>query len=118
MLAQAYGREAVSRKCVYEWFKRFREGKETTEDEPSSGRPSKSRPPEIIEKVRQMPAQDRRLPLKSVANSLLHRVYRRYTKFRRTQSIDEMRFCSKESVKILNVSPNKSINEMLTDYFA
>ena len=30
MLVQVYGREAVSRKCVYERFKRFREGKEMT----------------------------------------------------------------------------------------
>ena len=40
MLVQVYGMEAVSRKCVYDWFKRFRDGKETTEDEPHSGRPS------------------------------------------------------------------------------
>jgi transposase len=39
MLVQVYGTKAVSRKCVYDWFKRFRDGKETTEDEPSSGRP-------------------------------------------------------------------------------
>ena len=38
MLVQVYGRKAVSRKSVYEWFKRFREGKETTEDESRSGR--------------------------------------------------------------------------------
>ncbi|KAJ4447940.1 hypothetical protein ANN_09949, partial [Periplaneta americana] len=50
MLVQVYGREAVSRKCVYEWFKRFREGKETIEDEQRSGRPSTSRTPEMIEK--------------------------------------------------------------------
>jgi transposase len=43
MLVQVYGTEAVSRKCVYDWFKRFRDGKETTEDEPRSGRPSTSR---------------------------------------------------------------------------
>ena len=27
----------MSRKCVYEWFKCFHEGKEMTEDEPSFG---------------------------------------------------------------------------------
>lgn len=70
MLVQVYGREAVSRKCVYEWFKRFREGKETTEDEPRSGRPSTSRTPEMIEKVRQMLAQDRRLTLRLIAEEL------------------------------------------------
>ena len=70
MLVQVYGREAVSRKCVYEWSKRFREGKETTEDEPCLGRPSKSRTPEIIEKVRQILAQDRRLTLRLIAEEL------------------------------------------------
>ena len=50
MLVKVYGVEAVGRKCVYEWFKRFREGKETTEDEPRSGRPSTSGIPEIIKK--------------------------------------------------------------------
>ena len=34
MLVQVYGTEVVSRKCVYDWFKRFRDGKEITEDEP------------------------------------------------------------------------------------
>ena len=61
IMVNVYGREAVSRKCVYEWFKHFREGKETTEDEPRSGRSSTRRTPEMIEKVRQMLTQDRRL---------------------------------------------------------
>ena len=70
MLVQVQGREAVRRKCVYEWFKRFRKGKETTEEEPRSSRPSTSRTPEIIEKVRQMLAQDRRLTLRLIAEEL------------------------------------------------
>ena len=63
MLVQVYGTEAVSRKCVYDWFKRFHDGKETTEDEPRSGRPSTSRTPDMIEHVRQMLAQDWRVTL-------------------------------------------------------
>jgi transposase len=39
MLVQVYGTKDVSRKCVYDWFKRFRGGKETTEDGPRSGQP-------------------------------------------------------------------------------
>ena len=70
MLVQVYGREAVSRKCVYEWFKRFREGKETTEDEPRSGRPSTSRTSEMIEKVRQMLAEERRPTLRLIVEEL------------------------------------------------
>ena len=57
MLVQVYGREAVNRISVYEWFKRFREGKGTTEDEPRSSRPSTSRTPEMIENVQEMLAQ-------------------------------------------------------------
>jgi len=51
MLVQVYGTEAVSRKCVYDCFKRFRNGKETTEDEPRLGWPSTSRTPDMIERV-------------------------------------------------------------------
>ena len=45
ILVHVYRREAMSRKCVYEWFKSFHEGKEMTEDEPCSGQPSTSRTP-------------------------------------------------------------------------
>jgi uncharacterized membrane protein len=38
MLVLVYGAEAVSRKCVYDRFKRFRDGKETAEREPRAGR--------------------------------------------------------------------------------
>ena len=63
MLVQVYGTGAVSRKCVYDWFKLFRDGKETTEDEPRSGRPSTSGTPDMIERLRQMLAQDLRVTL-------------------------------------------------------
>ena len=60
----------MSGKCVHEWFKRFREGRDTTEDAPHSVRPSTSRTPEIIEKVRQMLEQDRRLTLRLIVEEL------------------------------------------------
>ena len=70
MFVQVYGTEAVSMKCVCEWFKRFRDGKETTENEPLSGRPSTSRTPDMIERVRQMLAQDWRETLRLMAGEL------------------------------------------------
>ena len=69
ILVQVYKREAVSRKCVYEWFKCFCKGKETTEVEPFSDRPSTSRNPEMIEKV-QMLAQDWQLALRLIVEEL------------------------------------------------
>lgn len=47
MLVQVYGTEAMSRKCVYEWFKHFRDRKETTEVEPRLGQPSTNRIPDM-----------------------------------------------------------------------
>ena len=50
----------------------------------------------------------------AVANSPIHRVYRRYTKFHWTQNIDEMCFFAKESIKILNVSPTNQLKKCQT----
>jgi len=70
MLVQVYGTEAVSRKCVYNWFKCFHDGKETTEDEPCSGRPSTSRTPDMIERVQEMLAKDQRVTLRLMVEEL------------------------------------------------
>ncbi|KMQ82458.1 hypothetical protein RF55_22900 [Lasius niger] len=38
MLKQVYGEEALSRSRTFEWFKRFRDGRESVEDDPHTGR--------------------------------------------------------------------------------
>jgi len=70
MLVQVYGTEAMSRKYVYDWFKRFHGRKETIEDEARSGWTSTSRTPDMIERVRQMLAQDRQVTLRLMAEEL------------------------------------------------
>jgi len=70
MLVQVYGQDAMSRKCVYDWFARFRAGKESVEDEPRSGRSSTSRTVENIERVRVLLAKDRRLTLRLIAEEV------------------------------------------------
>ncbi|GBM18417.1 Putative uncharacterized protein FLJ37770 [Araneus ventricosus] len=67
MLVKMYGVEVVSKKCVFEWFKRFRDGKEDVEDEQRSGRPPTSTTPDNIERVRRMLPDDRRLSLRMIA---------------------------------------------------
>ncbi|GBN49183.1 Putative uncharacterized protein FLJ37770 [Araneus ventricosus] len=62
--------DAVSEKCVFEWFKRFRDGKEDVEDGPRSGRPPTSTTSDNIERVRRMLADDRRLSLRMIAEEL------------------------------------------------
>ncbi|GBN18077.1 Putative uncharacterized protein FLJ37770 [Araneus ventricosus] len=62
--------DAVSQKCVWEWFKRFRDGKEDVKDEPRSGRQPTSTTPYNIERVRRMLADDRWLSLRMIAKEL------------------------------------------------
>ncbi|GBM84251.1 Putative uncharacterized protein FLJ37770 [Araneus ventricosus] len=70
MLVKVYGVDAVSKKCVFEWFKSFRDGKEDVKDEKRSGRPPTSTTPDNIERVRRMLADDRRLSLRMIGEEL------------------------------------------------
>jgi hypothetical protein len=42
IMKNVYGDKCMSRTLCYEWFKRFREGRNSTHDEPRLGRPSMS----------------------------------------------------------------------------
>ncbi|KAJ8946562.1 hypothetical protein NQ318_008292 [Aromia moschata] len=53
MLKEVYGNECLSHIQVFEWFKRFKEGREMTEDDPRSGQPLTSKTDENIEKIEQ-----------------------------------------------------------------
>ncbi|KAJ8937786.1 hypothetical protein NQ318_012266 [Aromia moschata] len=48
MLNEVYGNECLSRTQVFEWGKRFKEERETTEDDPLPGRPSTSKTDEKL----------------------------------------------------------------------
>jgi transposase len=48
----AYGDTASKKSAVYEWYHRFKNGQDTLEDEPCSGRPSTSRDDKNVSKVK------------------------------------------------------------------
>ena len=48
MLKLVYGEAAMTMKTVYKWFKRFRNGCESAEDEERSGCPSTSKTQENV----------------------------------------------------------------------
>ena len=50
---------AMSKTKVYEWYKRFQDGREDVEDDERPGRPSTSRTDENVEKVKEMVMNDR-----------------------------------------------------------
>ena len=70
MLVRVYGDRALSMKCVYEWFARFRGGRESVSDNPRSGRPATAVSDENIEKVRTSITNDRRLTVHMIADEL------------------------------------------------
>ena len=42
MLKQVYGEDCLSRTQCYKWFRHFKSGRESSKDDPKTGRPSKS----------------------------------------------------------------------------
>ncbi|EGI63823.1 FLJ37770-like protein [Acromyrmex echinatior] len=69
-MQQIYDSQCLGRAAVFEWHKRFLEGKETLEDDKKSGQPILVRTPEMIEKVRDFVANDRNASLKMMEEAL------------------------------------------------
>jgi transposase len=51
LLQKVYGSDSLSRSMTFEWFKRFREGQESLEDDERSGRPTTNRNEQTIENL-------------------------------------------------------------------
>nr|CAH7718695.1 unnamed protein product [Callosobruchus chinensis] len=58
----------MSRTRVFEWHKRFSEGREEVEDVERTGRPVTSRIEENIKKVNEIVRKDRRLSLRMISD--------------------------------------------------
>jgi len=61
LLQQAYGEDAMDCTQVFDWFRRFKEGRTSVESNPCSGRPSTLRNEETIAEVRTIVHNNRRL---------------------------------------------------------
>ena len=70
MLTKAYGESAMSKTRVYEWYKRFQDGREDVEDNERPGRPSTSTTDENVGKVKEMVMNDRRITIREVADDV------------------------------------------------
>jgi len=67
LLQQAYGEDAMGRTHVFDWFRLFKEGRTSVENDPRSGRPSTSRNEQMIAKVRTIVRNNRRLTVREIA---------------------------------------------------
>ena len=60
MLKIAFGEEAMCSTQTYEWWKRFKEGRTSIDNDPRSGRPLTSKTDDNVEKVREVIRSNRR----------------------------------------------------------
>ena len=65
LLKKVYGDECLSRTQVFEWFKRFKEGREEIGDNQRPGHPSTSKTDANIEKVSEIVQQNCRLSIRA-----------------------------------------------------
>ncbi|GFS99634.1 mariner Mos1 transposase [Trichonephila clavipes] len=67
MMKTAFGDETMSRAWVFEWFRRFKESRQSVNSDPRSGRPSTSRNEDKIAQVKAVVSSDRRLTVREIA---------------------------------------------------
>ena len=70
MIQKAFGDDAMSATQIKVWHKRFKDGRESVECDPISGRPATSRTPENVERVRAAINKDRRLTVRELEKDL------------------------------------------------
>jgi len=68
MLKEAFGEQALSQARTFEWFKHFKDGRESVEDDKHSGRRYTCTTPEMIVKVHEVILEDRRQTIHDVCN--------------------------------------------------
>lgn len=67
MLGEAYGKKAMKKTQVYQWHKRFRNGRASIHDDPRSGRPSTSTNYDNVERVRNVMQSDGRKGVREIS---------------------------------------------------
>ena len=100
LLQEVYEDATMSRTRIFEWHKRFREGREDVEDDPKSGRPKTSRTNENVKHVREKVRSDRRLTVRMIADELSmnsERVWRIIT-----EDLGMRKVCAKMVPRLLN----------------
>ena len=70
LLQEIYGDDTMSKTRLFEWHRRFKEGRDKVEDDHRSRRPSTSRTDENVARVRQKVRSDHRLAVRIIADEL------------------------------------------------
>ena len=63
MLRTAFGEQCLSRAHIFEWHKRFKEGRDSVDDNMRSGRPTTSKTDDHVARVQEVIQANRRLTI-------------------------------------------------------
>ena len=89
----------MKKTAVYEWVKRFSEGRESVTDEERSGRPATSRTEENIAKFRQILRENRRLTVRSITEQV--NIDKKTVRKILTEDLNMRKVCAKMVLKEL-----------------
>ena len=67
MLQTAFGPSCMNRVSVFEWHKRFKEGRESVRDDERCGRSKEVRTPELIGQIKNFMDKDRRESVETIS---------------------------------------------------
>ena len=67
MLQTAFGASCMNQASVFEWHKRFKEGRESLRDDERCGRSKEVRTPELIDQIKNFMDKDRRLSIETIS---------------------------------------------------
>jgi len=107
MLVQVYGDNAMKKRAVYKWVKRFSEGRESVTDEERSGQQATSRTEENIAKVCQIVRENRRLTVRSIAEQV--NIDRETVRKILTEDLDMRKVCVKMVPKELTKQKQRRV---------
>lgn len=112
-IQQAFGDDAMSNSRIKEWYNRFKDGRTSVDSEPRSGRPSTSRNETVIEQVRTLVMEDRRITVRELANEIGVSIGSVHSIF--TEDLGMRRVSAKFVPKLLTMEQKKRRLEIAQD---
>ncbi|GFV44653.1 protein GVQW3 [Trichonephila clavipes] len=113
LLKEVYGSEYLSHARVFEWFKRFKDGRQDVEDDSRPCRPSTSKTDEYVEKVASLIRSDRRLSIHAVAETV--NIDKECVRQILHDNLNMHKVCAKNGAKILTFEQQTTRKNVCTD---
>ncbi len=112
-LKAVYGDDCMSKTRVFEWARRFREGRESVEDDPREGAPVSSRTEPNVERLRALVTADRRLTLRALSEEL--HINKETIRRMLHEDLNMRKICAKMVPKILTADQKQLRMEICND---